>query len=88
MVAADRSTNRSVSRAATCVCFHKRHCVRGRACVDDITVVGMPLTAICNATYTDPRQRQLFKNIIYLGALSILLDIDPDAIIGTLSTGR
>jgi lipopolysaccharide heptosyltransferase I len=28
----------SVSRAATCVCFHKRECVRGRACVDDITV--------------------------------------------------
>jgi ADP-heptose:LPS heptosyltransferase len=28
----------SVSRAATCVCFHKRHCVRGRACVDDIAV--------------------------------------------------
>ena len=30
----------------------------------------MPLTEICNATYTDPRQRQLFKNIIYVGALS------------------
>lgn len=28
----------AVSRAATCVCFHKRQCVRGRACVDDITV--------------------------------------------------
>ena len=28
----------SVSRAATCVCFHKRQCTRGRACVDDITV--------------------------------------------------
>ena len=39
----------------------------------DITVVAMPLTEICNATYTDPRQRQLFKNIIYLGALAGLL---------------
>jgi 2-oxoglutarate ferredoxin oxidoreductase subunit alpha len=37
----------------------------------------MPLTEICNATYSDPRQRQLFKNIIYVGALSVLLDIDP-----------
>ena len=36
---------------------------------DDITVIGMPLTEICNAAYTDPRQRQLFKNIIYVGAL-------------------
>ncbi len=38
--------------------------------------IGVPLTEICNAAYTDPRQRQLFKNIIYLGALAALLDID------------
>ena len=43
---------------------------------DDITVIGIPLTAICNREYTDPRQRQLFKNIIYVGALSALLDMD------------
>jgi 2-oxoglutarate ferredoxin oxidoreductase subunit alpha len=43
---------------------------------DDIRVVGVPLTEICNAAYTDPRQRQLFKNIIYVGALAALLDID------------
>src|SRR5262249_33449264 len=36
----------------------------------------VPLTAITNKEYTDPRQRQLFKNIIYLGALSALLDMD------------
>ena len=47
---------------------------------DDINIVGVPLTAITNATYTDARQRQLFKNIIYVGALSILLDIDPEEI--------
>jgi len=44
---------------------------------DDINVIGMPLTEICNATYTDPRQRQLFKNIVYVGALSALIEIDP-----------
>ena len=44
---------------------------------DDINVIGMPLTEICNKTYSDPRQRQLFKNIIYVGALSALLDMDP-----------
>ncbi|HKH00306.1 MAG TPA: 2-oxoacid:acceptor oxidoreductase family protein, partial [Bradyrhizobium sp.] len=43
----------------------------------DIGVIGVPLTAITNSTYTDPRQRQLFKNIIYLGALCALLDMDP-----------
>src|SRR5882724_7483203 len=40
----------------------------------DVNVVGMPLTEICNRTYKDPRQRQLFKNIIYVGALSSILD--------------
>ena len=43
---------------------------------DDITVIGVPLTAICNREYTDPRQRQLFKNIIYIGVLTALLDMD------------
>src|SRR5690349_11648165 len=47
---------------------------------DDITVIGMPLTEICNRQYSDPRQRQLFKNIIYVGALSALLEIEPEAI--------
>ncbi|MDD2810682.1 2-oxoacid:acceptor oxidoreductase subunit alpha [Rhodoferax sp.] len=42
----------------------------------DVTVIGVPLTEITNTTYTDPRQRQLFKNIIYVGALSMLLDLD------------
>jgi len=47
---------------------------------DDVNVVGVPLTEICNQTYSDPRQRQLFKNIMYLGALSALLDMDVAAI--------
>src|SRR5262244_1188056 len=58
---------------------------------DDINVIGAPLTAICNREYTDTRQRQLFKNIIYLGALSGLLDIDVAAIeqlIGEQFRGR
>ncbi|NLA69044.1 MAG: 2-oxoacid:acceptor oxidoreductase subunit alpha, partial [Gammaproteobacteria bacterium] len=52
---------------------------------DDITASGVPLTELCNATWSDPRQRQLFKNIMYVGALSALLDIDPavvEALIG------
>ncbi len=47
---------------------------------DDITVIGCPLTEITNAAYSDPRQRQLFKNIVYLGALSALLDMDVEAV--------
>ena len=47
---------------------------------DDVTVIGIPLTEICNAVYSDPRQRQLLKNIMALGALSMLLDIDAAVI--------
>jgi 2-oxoglutarate ferredoxin oxidoreductase subunit alpha len=47
---------------------------------DDITVLGVPLTAMCNEAYKDPRQRQLFKNIIYVGALARLLSIEPSVI--------
>jgi 2-oxoglutarate ferredoxin oxidoreductase subunit alpha len=43
---------------------------------DDVTTIGLPLTRICNEQYQDPRQRQLFKNVIYVGALAALLDID------------
>jgi len=43
---------------------------------DDVQVIGVPLTEIANAAYADARQRQLFKNIIYVGALSALLDMD------------
>jgi len=46
---------------------------------EDITVIGVPLTAICNREYTDARQRQLFKNIVYVGALCALLDMDVEA---------
>ena len=48
----------------------------------DITVIGMPVTAICNATYEDPRQRTLFKNIMVLGALSVLTEVDASVIEG------
>ena len=45
---------------------------------DDVLTIGVPLTDIANNAYTDPRQRQLFKNIIYVGALSVLLDVDAE----------
>jgi 2-oxoglutarate ferredoxin oxidoreductase subunit alpha len=49
----------------------------------DIVALGMPLTDICTRQYSEPRQRQLFKNIVYVGALAALLDIDI-AVIETL----
>jgi 2-oxoglutarate ferredoxin oxidoreductase subunit alpha len=51
---------------------------------EDITHIGIPLTMLCNAEYTDARQRQLFKNIVYIGALSALFDIDFSVLEGLI----
>ncbi|HTH52218.1 MAG TPA: 2-oxoacid:acceptor oxidoreductase subunit alpha [Pyrinomonadaceae bacterium] len=50
----------------------------------DITHLGVPMTELCNAEYTDARQRQLFKNIVYIGALSALFDIPFDVLEGLI----
>ena len=42
----------------------------------DITRLGLPLTTLCNERWADPRQRQLMKNIVYVGALARLLGIE------------
>ena len=34
---------------------------------EDITYIGIPMMEICLREYSDPRLRQLFKNIIYVG---------------------
>ena len=47
---------------------------------EDVHTIGMPLTEICNRTYSDPRARPLFKNIIYVGALAALLGIDTSEV--------
>jgi len=43
---------------------------------EDIHYLGIPISAICLKEYSNPRQRQLFKNVIYVGALAALLDMD------------
>ena len=52
---------------------------------EDLTVIGVPLTEICNREYNDARQRQLMKNIMGLGALSAVLDMDVSVIEALLS---
>lgn len=52
---------------------------------DDITHLGVPMTALCNAEFTDARQRQLFKNIVYIGALSALCDFEFSVLEGLIS---
>jgi 2-oxoglutarate ferredoxin oxidoreductase subunit alpha len=43
---------------------------------DDIEVVGIPIARMCAEAYVNPRERQLFKNVVYVGALSALLEMD------------
>jgi 2-oxoglutarate/2-oxoacid ferredoxin oxidoreductase subunit alpha len=43
---------------------------------EDINYIGIPLMDMCNNNYSDARQRQLFKNIIYVGALAALFEIE------------
>ncbi len=52
---------------------------------DDIHYLPIPLTHICLREFKDPRQRQLFKNIVYVGALSALLSIEFDVLTGLLT---
>ncbi|MFO1283834.1 MAG: 2-oxoacid:acceptor oxidoreductase subunit alpha [Burkholderiales bacterium] len=52
---------------------------------DDVTALGVPLTALCHEAYTDARQRQLFKNIVYVGSLASLLSIEPEVVEGMLA---
>lgn len=47
---------------------------------DDIHYIGLPLTEITNTNFENPRLRQLFKNIIYVGALAYLIGIEFSAL--------
>jgi len=47
---------------------------------DDVTIIGVPLTELIAAEFADPRQRQLFKNICYVGVLANLLGLESDTV--------
>ena len=53
---------------------------------DDIQEIGMPIAALLRPEFGDLKQRALFKNIVYLGALSALLNLDFEAITGMVAT--
>ncbi|HEX2541537.1 MAG TPA: 2-oxoacid:acceptor oxidoreductase subunit alpha [Caldimonas sp.] len=46
----------------------------------DIVVLGVPLADLCATRYDDPRERQLLKNIVYVGVLAAMLGIEPEVI--------
>jgi 2-oxoglutarate ferredoxin oxidoreductase subunit alpha len=51
---------------------------------DDITVIGIPFSRMCNEHFNGARARILMKNIAYVGALAALLDLDLDIITALL----
>jgi 2-oxoglutarate ferredoxin oxidoreductase subunit alpha len=46
----------------------------------DVTFLGVPLAALCNSAFAEPRERILMKNIAYAGVLCALLDMDMKVI--------
>jgi len=44
----------------------------------DINIIEIPLTKLCVEEFSNPKQRQLFKNIVYVGSLSYLLNMDKE----------
>ena len=51
----------------------KRNFVR-----NDINIIEIPLTKLCMDEFSNSKQRFLFKNIVYVGALASLLSIDKN----------
>jgi 2-oxoglutarate ferredoxin oxidoreductase subunit alpha len=52
---------------------------------EDLQYLEIPLMELSSAHFADPRFRQLFKNMIYVGACSALLNIDKEVLIGLLN---
>ncbi|WP_372887919.1 2-oxoacid:acceptor oxidoreductase family protein, partial [Shimia sp.] len=52
---------------------------------DDIHYFGIPFTEMCMREFPVPRLQQLLKNVVYVGALAALLDIDFQILKGLLN---
>ncbi|HRJ16412.1 MAG TPA: 2-oxoacid:acceptor oxidoreductase subunit alpha, partial [Saprospiraceae bacterium] len=51
---------------------------------EDIHFIGVPMMQLCMDHYNEPRQQQLFKNMVYIGALIELLDIELEVVQGII----
>ena len=52
---------------------------------DDIELIGVPISELVLPEFDNPKNRALFRNIVYLGALTALINIDFDVITGMVS---
>ncbi|WP_310601352.1 2-oxoacid:acceptor oxidoreductase subunit alpha [Desulfobulbus sp.] len=51
---------------------------------DDVTTIGIPMTTMCNEAFDNAKMRPLLKNIIYVGALAALLDMEAEVLVESL----
>jgi 2-oxoglutarate ferredoxin oxidoreductase subunit alpha len=51
----------------------------------DVTFLGVPYAKLCIEQFNEARERTLMKNIVYVGTLAALLDIDMDVVQGMLT---
>ncbi|MGE0231064.1 MAG: 2-oxoacid:acceptor oxidoreductase subunit alpha [Flavobacteriaceae bacterium] len=51
----------------------------------DVNVLPIPIAKLCAEKWSNPRQRQLFKNMVYVGAVSALLDMDLETLHGVVA---
>jgi 2-oxoglutarate ferredoxin oxidoreductase subunit alpha len=47
---------------------------------DDISIVGVPLSKMCNENFSTARARILMKNVVYVGVVAALLDMNLDVV--------
>jgi len=47
---------------------------------DDITIIGAPLSKMCNEHFPSARARILMKNVVYVGVVAALLDLNLEVI--------
>src|SRR5690606_36884939 len=47
---------------------------------EDIRYIAIPMIRLCMDSYEVPRHQQRFKNIVYVGALSVLLNVDLEVV--------
>ncbi len=52
---------------------------------EDIRFIGIPMISLSVKNFDNPRQQQLFKNVIYVGALTALLQLDVEVVKGVVA---
>ena len=58
------------------VLYDSSKALANRLIREDVNYLPIPLKDICLREFPNPTQRQLFKNIVYVGALAAFLNID------------